>query len=190
MAPGRWRHRLICGPGILSKAERYYSERWFRLAHKCTMSRTLSTPCIGICSSGIGDDVCRGCKRFAHEVIDWNSYSDDQRRLVLCRLEQFLITIIQLRFEIVDIKKFRKALFAVGVRVDEDRDPYWWLYELLRGRGDLVVDHAEWGLRISPSASGLSFGELHRRIETEFFELSNAHYQRYIAPGIVAETSS
>ena len=31
-----------------------------------------STPCLGICSTTYGDDVCKGCKRFVHEVISWN----------------------------------------------------------------------------------------------------------------------
>ena len=39
----------------------------------------VKTPCIGVCSTGIGDSVCRGCKRFSHEVIDWNSYSQEQK---------------------------------------------------------------------------------------------------------------
>ena len=38
----------------------------------------IRTPCIGVCSTGIGDAVCRGCKRFTHEVIDWNGYSTEQ----------------------------------------------------------------------------------------------------------------
>ncbi|MDC1160500.1 DUF1289 domain-containing protein, partial [Luminiphilus sp.] len=25
----------------------------------------IRTPCIGVCSTGVGDVVCRGCKRFA-----------------------------------------------------------------------------------------------------------------------------
>jgi predicted Fe-S protein YdhL (DUF1289 family) len=36
------------------------------------------TPCIGVCSTGIGDVVCRGCKRYAQEVIHWNGYSEQQ----------------------------------------------------------------------------------------------------------------
>ncbi|MEC7008614.1 MAG: DUF1289 domain-containing protein, partial [Pseudomonadota bacterium] len=34
--------------------------------------KPIKTPCIGVCSTGIGDSVCRGCKRFSHEVIHWN----------------------------------------------------------------------------------------------------------------------
>ncbi|MCZ6890305.1 MAG: DUF1289 domain-containing protein, partial [Gammaproteobacteria bacterium] len=37
------------------------------------------TPCIGICSTTYGDLVCRGCKRYAHEIVDWNRYTEDQR---------------------------------------------------------------------------------------------------------------
>ncbi|WP_226704400.1 DUF1289 domain-containing protein [Microbulbifer elongatus] len=44
--------------------------------------KKVRTPCIGVCSTGIGDNVCRGCKRFAHEVIDWNAYSEEQRRII------------------------------------------------------------------------------------------------------------
>ena len=50
----------------------------------------VKTSCIGVCSTGIGDSVCRGCKRFSHEVIDWNSYSDDQKRVIDRRLAGFL----------------------------------------------------------------------------------------------------
>ena len=52
--------------------------------------KPVRTPCVGICSTGIGDSVCRGCKRFAHEVIDWNAYSHEQRLIIAQRLESFL----------------------------------------------------------------------------------------------------
>ena len=37
------------------------------------------TPCVGICSTTYGDDVCRGCKRFIHEVINWNSFKPEEK---------------------------------------------------------------------------------------------------------------
>ena len=49
----------------------------------------IRTPCIGVCSTGIGDAVCRGCKRFAHEVIDWNGYSQAQKEAIDARLDRF-----------------------------------------------------------------------------------------------------
>jgi len=44
------------------------------------------TPCVGICSTTYGDLVCRGCKRFAHEIDGWNGFASDQRVLVWERL--------------------------------------------------------------------------------------------------------
>jgi len=41
-------------------------------------------PCVGVCSTtNLGDDVCRGCKRKAQDVIDWNKYSDDKKRIIM-----------------------------------------------------------------------------------------------------------
>ncbi len=37
------------------------------------------TPCAGRCSTVFGDSVCRGCRRFNHEVIQWNTYTPEQR---------------------------------------------------------------------------------------------------------------
>ncbi len=39
-----------------------------------------------MCSTTFGDFVCRGCKRWLHEVIDWNSYDDVNKRVVIERL--------------------------------------------------------------------------------------------------------
>ena len=46
------------------------------------------TPCVGICSTTYGDMVCRGCKRYAHEIVQWNAYSPSQRATIEQRLVQ------------------------------------------------------------------------------------------------------
>ena len=42
-----------------------------------------STPCLGICTTTFGDEVCKGCKRFAHEIISWPKYSENEREIIL-----------------------------------------------------------------------------------------------------------
>ncbi|WVM93272.1 DUF1289 domain-containing protein [Halopseudomonas pachastrellae] len=64
---------------------------------------TSKTPCIGLCSTVFGDLVCRGCKRFSHEIIDWNRYDNGQRAAVWSRLEQLLEQLIWNRFELVSV---------------------------------------------------------------------------------------
>lgn len=46
------------------------------------------TPCTGRCSTVFGDDVCRGCRRFSHEVIHWNRYNKEEQLVVWKRLDQ------------------------------------------------------------------------------------------------------
>lgn len=45
------------------------------------------SPCVGICStSNCGDDICIGCGRTAMEVIEWNTYTDEQKIAINQRL--------------------------------------------------------------------------------------------------------
>lgn len=36
----------------------------------------LDNPCVGVCSTTTGDEVCRGCGRTVFEIREWMSYSD------------------------------------------------------------------------------------------------------------------
>ncbi len=47
----------------------------------------MKSPCIGACSTGLGDDVCRGCGRTLEEIREWAAMSDEQRAEVMRRLE-------------------------------------------------------------------------------------------------------
>lgn len=47
------------------------------------------SPCVGICSTtNVGDDVCIGCGRTAMEVIEWNTYTDQQKIAINERLSK------------------------------------------------------------------------------------------------------
>ena len=69
-----------------------------------------STPCLGICSTTFGDEVCKGCKRFAHEIVSWTKYSEEEREIVNNRLEEFKIKILKQRFKITDKELFSNNL--------------------------------------------------------------------------------
>jgi uncharacterized protein len=150
------------------------------------MRKTPGTPCVGICSSGIGDDVCRGCKRFAHEVINWNTYTNEQRHLVLSRLDNFLIQIIKNKIELIEIKELNKFSNVPTKRGDDIRDPYLMAYDLLKDKQLEVLKPEAHGFRVRHPYRHLPLSALHATITDEFFELSAAHYERYIAPGIVS----
>ena len=148
------------------------------------MYKKVRTPCIGVCSTGIGDNVCRGCKRFAHEVIDWNAYSEDQRRVIAERREGYLVNAVRSHLEIVNQPLLLAQLRHQQIRFDEDQNPYCWVFELLRAGASQIDNPADYGLQLTPLARDVSLVELRRRIDEDFYALSVAYYQRFVAPGL------
>ncbi|MCO1336031.1 DUF1289 domain-containing protein [Microbulbifer sp. OS29] len=148
------------------------------------MYKKVRTPCIGVCSTGIGDDVCRGCKRFAHEVIDWNAYSEEQRRVIAERRESYLVNAVRSQLEIVDRALLLRQLHHQQIRFDETQNPYCWIFELLRAGASQIVNVKAFGLRPTVLARGVPLVEIRRRIDEDFYALSVAYYQRYVAPGV------
>ncbi|WP_250462361.1 DUF1289 domain-containing protein [Microbulbifer litoralis] len=148
------------------------------------MYKKVRTPCIGVCSTGIGDDVCRGCKRFAHEVIDWNAYTEEQRRVIAERREGYLVNAVRSQLEIVDRNLLLAQLRHQQIRFDEDQSPYCWVFELLRAGASQIENPAHYGLRPTAVARGVPLVELRRRIDEDFYALSVAYYQRFVAPGL------
>jgi len=41
-----------------------------------------------------GDQVCRGCRRFSYEVIEWNRYTPEQKLMVWQRLDEQLDRVV------------------------------------------------------------------------------------------------
>ena len=146
----------------------------------------VKTPCIGVCSTGIGDRVCRGCKRFAHEVINWNSYTDAQKLLIEERLSQFLSQCTRNRLQVIDTGLLEKQLLSQQIRYPEQRDEYCWAYCLIKAGGSQIDDPGKYGLLVHPEYRSFSLSELRRLIDEEFYVLSDAYYERYIG---AAETA-
>lgn len=142
------------------------------------MSKSVKTPCIGVCSTVFGDEVCRGCKRFQHEIIKWNAYDDIEKRSVLNRLELLKVQIMQSKVMIIDEDLLRSKLHEYKVKFDEDSDSLCWVFDLLRSGSQSIADPTEFGFDLINS-SVLNLSELKKVMEEELFQLSEAHYQRY-----------
>jgi predicted Fe-S protein YdhL (DUF1289 family) len=142
----------------------------------------IKTPCVGLCSTVYGDLVCRGCKRFHHEVVNWNLYDSDAKRAVLQRLEALLVQVMQGKLAVFDAARLRLQLEQRSIRFAPQQSPYCWAY-LLIVRGARVISQLDaYGLALLPEFRNWSLPELRDAIDREFFLLSEAHYERYIAP--------
>ena len=138
-----------------------------------------STPCIGICSTTFGDDVCKGCKRFSHEITDWGKFSADERAVVNSRLEQFKVTILEEKFIISDNNLFESKMNEFSINFNSSLDPVTWVFDLLRASSNEDLDLSDFGIEILPKFSNLSLLELRDLINQEMLQLSEAHYYKF-----------
>lgn len=140
------------------------------------------TPCIGTCSTVFGDVVCRGCRRFLHEVRDWNGYDEDARRAVWARLAQFADQVLGSRVLVVDEPRLRELAGRVGVRAGPGDSPALLALGVLRQAARHVRRLEDLGLTaLDPGADPrVLLAEVERDLQT----LSEAHYERYFAPHV------
>ncbi|WP_212785896.1 DUF1289 domain-containing protein [Ferrigenium kumadai] len=47
---------------------------------------TADSPCVGYCTTVLGDDICRSCLRTFDEITRWVGMSDEERRAVNLRI--------------------------------------------------------------------------------------------------------
>ena len=142
------------------------------------MTRSVKTPCIGVCSTVFGDEVCRGCKRFQNEVIDWNSYQDSQKIAVLSRLESLKTQIMESKISIVNKKLLQNQLDTLDIKYVIDDNPFCWVFDLLRQASQSIDSLQDFGVVLKGGVENNLF-ELKKVIESELFSLSEAHFQRY-----------
>ncbi|MGH1487391.1 MAG: DUF1289 domain-containing protein [Cellvibrionaceae bacterium] len=146
------------------------------------MQVKVKTPCIGVCSTGIGDSVCRGCKRFSHEVIDWNGYTEEQRALVVERLDGFLKQVVANIIDIFDEQCLLEQMQYQQIKFNAELSSSRWVYELLRNGASQIKSPEEFGFRLKPQWQRFSLEQIKQFLEQDFYTLSSAHYDRYIRP--------
>ena len=90
------------------------------------------TPCVGRCSTVFGDLVCRGCRRFNHEVIQWNEYTAEQRLVVWKRLDAQLDQILIPLLPYADLRRVEGFIHSRHTRILETASVGRKLYHALK----------------------------------------------------------
>ena len=90
------------------------------------------TPCAGRCSTVFGDSVCRGCRRFNHEVIQWNTYTPEQHTAVWKRLDAQLDQILVPMLPHADLRHVEGFVLSKRVRLRDDASKGRKLYHALK----------------------------------------------------------
>jgi predicted Fe-S protein YdhL (DUF1289 family) len=140
------------------------------------------TPCIGVCSTTYGDDICRGCRRFRHEITSWIEYTDSEKSIINRRLEKFKITVLEEKFTVINPDTFKEALLQAKIRFNQDLQPICWIFDLFRSLNAENLNLEDFSLKVKKDFISTPVSQLKEDVNTEFYELSLAHYQRYIKP--------
>ena len=138
-----------------------------------------STPCIGICSTTFGDDVCKGCKRFSYEITNWGKFSNEERAVVNSRLEQFKVNILEEKFTITDSNLFESKMNEFSINFNSSLEPLTWIFDLLRASSNNDLILSDFGIEILPKFSNLSLVDLRDLINEEMLQLSEAHFYKF-----------
>ncbi|MFJ1394140.1 DUF1289 domain-containing protein [Acinetobacter baumannii] len=131
------------------------------------------TPCAGRCSTVFGDQVCRGCRRFNHEVIQWNTYTAEQRLAVWKRLDDQLDQILVPMLPQANLQHVEGFILGKRVRLMEGASKGRKLYHALKiCEKNKHLAH-ESGLGISEAQVKEVWTEFERRI----LALAKASYE-------------
>ena len=139
-------------------------------------------PCVGRCSTVYGDSVCRGCKRFNHEVIYWNQYSNDQKENVWRRIESIISQVIPRWVKIEHLDRLQAYLTQQGFRYPKHLSPSAWALACLEYSPlSLAEMPAQCGLRMNAKALHLARGDKKQfllNLQTDLYQISKAYYER------------
>lgn len=98
-------------------------------------------PCIGICSTTYGDAVCRGCRRYSFEIIQWNQLSLSEKKLIWLRLENARVKLLRNFFIITDRQSLERGVIEYHISLELGRNPYWVVFELITKLAKRNPDH-------------------------------------------------
>ena len=135
------------------------------------------TPCVGICSTTYGDDVCRGCKRFSFEVINWNGFKPEERESVWKRLEKLKSQIMASRLKVFDSKKLEASIEHFQLKIKDDLNDLSKAFEVIKQVSESFNNLDEFGVDVFEKNKSLT--ALKEEIENELYTLSKAHYEKY-----------
>jgi uncharacterized protein len=127
--------------------------------------KNIDTPCIGICSTIYGDAVCRGCKRSYQEVIDWNTYDDAQKQVIMQRLEQQIVVACQDKLIVTDAALLQQQLVKFNIRYRLESDPLCWAFYLLREGSHKIQDLSKYGIALTAQYQDLTLSMLYQQID-------------------------
>ncbi len=131
------------------------------------------TPCIGICSTIYGDEICRGCFRTYQDIIDWNIYPDTTKLAILDSLNAQAVAILKERIEIINLELLKAKCNQFKVKIRPTWDPLTWAHALLREGIHQIQDLHKYGIQIKPDYARMRLPKFIELIDDEIFHVAH-----------------
>ena len=125
------------------------------------MSRRIVSPCVGLCSTTVGDTTCRGCQRHDREIRDWLGYDGSEREARMQALDALRVAVAQRYLVVTDAALLEAQLVRYRVRFRPEQPPLSRAVELLRVGRQRIHDLTRYGLEPRADAAALVPAELY-----------------------------
>ncbi|WP_136246522.1 DUF1289 domain-containing protein [Halomonas borealis] len=128
------------------------------------MAGRVASPCVGLCSTTVGDRVCRGCQRIDDEICDWPALDGEARARRMAELDALRADVAGRHLRVVDADALEAQLVRHRIRFRAEQPPLSRAVELLRVGRDRIRDLSRYGLLpVEP----LDAAALHARIAAD-----------------------
>ncbi|MFQ3789660.1 DUF1289 domain-containing protein [Halomonas sp. A29] len=144
------------------------------------MCARVASPCVGLCSTTLGDPVCRGCQRTDDEIVGWMALTATQRDRRIAELDALRERVAGRFLHVADEACLEAQLKRYRIRFRPEQPPLSRAVELLRVGRDRIRELHRYGLVPQQSVAGLSAAELHARLSEQL--LDEANERRRINP--------
>lgn len=137
------------------------------------VSVSKDSPCIALCSTALGDPVCRGCGRTFHEVATWCVMDEHEKRHTWERLpERLRLVEVGLRMNVlIDIAQDEHGVEWARIVGEETARPQFRLQRAAIGLGlqikTITGEVGEFKLLDGVAASAEAFARLFETAEKE-----------------------
>ena len=124
-----------------------------------------NSPCVGICSTVYGDEVCKGCKRHFDEIITWNQWGDDKKQQVYTRLETLMQEAMAPLLSIVQPEALEAELVLQGIPYLHFKSAYLWLFLLWVKKPESLTSWEHIGIRLHDQYKSMKPTDLLNQID-------------------------
>ncbi|GGX77850.1 DUF1289 domain-containing protein [Litchfieldella qijiaojingensis] len=140
------------------------------------MSQRIVSPCVGLCSTTVGDRVCRGCQRHDGEIREWFGFPGEERESRMEALDALRERVAGHFLRVIDSDALEAQMRRHRIRFRAEQPPLSQAVELLRVGRQRIRDLSRYGLEPISEGRGLTPEALHAELAEAL--MREAHHRR------------